>query len=143
VLLVTQVVAGNQADDPFYVPAIDRVLQIIYGVELLFVGDCKMSALPTRAHIHRLGHHYLCTLAQSGKTGEEMSETHPSVGDVRSIGLFGVLELVRDRRTRQPMAPFNGTSPEMETLCKTLLDHGLFISTHWHTILIVPPLIIT
>jgi transposase len=72
--LVTQVVAGNQADDPLYVPALDRVLQIIEEVGLLFVGDCKMSALSIRAHIHRLGHHYLCPLAQIGKTGEAMSE---------------------------------------------------------------------
>ncbi len=72
-----------------------------------------------------------------------MGEAHPSVGDVRSIGHFGILELVRDRRTRQPMAPFNGTSPEMETLRKILLEHGLFVSIHWHTILILPPLIIT
>jgi transposase len=71
-LLVTQVVAGNQADDPLYVPAVDRVLQIIDGVGLLFVGDCKMSALSIRAHIHHLGHDYLCPLAQTGKTGEEM-----------------------------------------------------------------------
>lgn len=73
-LLVTQVVAGNRADDPLYVPAVDRVLQIIDGVGLLFVGDCKMSAQSIRAHIHHLGHHYLCPLAQTGKTGEEMSE---------------------------------------------------------------------
>ena len=46
--LVTAVVAGNAADDPLYVPAVDRVLQIIEGLGLLFVGDCKMSALATR-----------------------------------------------------------------------------------------------
>jgi len=70
--LVTEVVAGNQADDPLYVPAIDRVLQIIDGVGLLFVGDSKMSALSIRAHIHTLGQHYLCPLAQTGSTAEEM-----------------------------------------------------------------------
>jgi len=68
------VVAGNQADDPLYVPAVERVLQIIDGVGLLFVGDCKMSALSIRAHIHHLGHHYLCPLAQTGKTGEDMRQ---------------------------------------------------------------------
>jgi transposase len=72
--LVTQVVAGNTADDPLYVPAVDRVLQIIDGVGLLFVGDSKMSALAIRAHIHHLGQHYLCPLAQTGKTGQEMLE---------------------------------------------------------------------
>ena len=51
--LVSQVVAGNTADDPLYIPAVDRVLQILEGVGLLFVGDSKMSALATRAHIHR------------------------------------------------------------------------------------------
>jgi taurine--2-oxoglutarate transaminase len=73
----------------------------------------------------------------------ELGESHPSVGDVRSIGLFGIIELVRDRQTRQPMAPFNAGSPEMERLRKYLLERGLFLYTHWHTVLILPPLIIT
>jgi taurine--2-oxoglutarate transaminase len=73
----------------------------------------------------------------------DLGEQHPSVGEVRSIGLFGVIELVRDRRTKEPMAPFNGTSPEMIALRKYLLDHGLFLYTHWHTVLVIPPLIIT
>jgi taurine--2-oxoglutarate transaminase len=72
----------------------------------------------------------------------DLGEAHPSVGDVRSIGLFGVIELVRDRRTKEPMAPFNSSSPEMEALRKNLLDRGLFLYTHWHTILLLPPLII-
>jgi transposase len=80
-LLVTQVVAGNQADDPLYVPAVDRVLQIIDGIGLLFVGDCKMSALSIRAHIHHLGHHYLCPLAQTGKTGEAMIQWVQAVNE--------------------------------------------------------------
>jgi transposase len=79
--LVTQVVAGNQADDPLYIPAVDRVLQIIDGVGLLFVGDSKMSALAIRAHIHHLGHHYLCPLAQTGSTGEEMSKWIQTAND--------------------------------------------------------------
>jgi taurine--2-oxoglutarate transaminase len=40
------------------------------------------------------------------------------------------------------MAPFNGNSPEMVALRKDLLDHGLYLYTHWHTVLIIPPLII-
>jgi len=73
----------------------------------------------------------------------ELGEAHPSVGEVRSIGLFGVIELVRDRQTRQPMAPYNGTSPELAALRQNLLEHGLFLYTHWHTVLIIPPLVIT
>ena len=71
--LVSQVVAGSTADDPLYCPAVERVLQIIEDRELLFVGDSKMSALATRAHIHGLNQHYLCPLALTGKTAEEMS----------------------------------------------------------------------
>ena len=70
--LATQVVSGNTADDPLYVPAVDQVLKIIDGVGLLFVGDCKMSALSIRAHIHQRQQHYLCPLAQTGTTGEAM-----------------------------------------------------------------------
>lgn len=55
--LVTQVVAGNTADDPLYIPAVDRVVRIIVEAGLRFVGDCKMSALATREHIHHLNHH--------------------------------------------------------------------------------------
>ena len=73
----------------------------------------------------------------------DLGEQHPSVGEVRSIGLFGAIELVRDRRTREPMAPYNGSSPEMIALRKSLSDQGIFVYTHWHTVLIIPPLIIT
>ena len=73
----------------------------------------------------------------------DLGEAHPSVGEVRSIGLFGVIELVKDRKTKEPMAPWNGSSQEMSALKKYCLDHGLFLYTHWHTVLIIPPLIIT
>ncbi len=72
----------------------------------------------------------------------DLGEAHPSVGDVRSIGLFGILELVKNHVTKEPMAPWNGSSPEMAALRKFCLDHGLFLYTHWHTVLIIPPLVI-
>jgi len=73
----------------------------------------------------------------------DLAEQHPSVGDVRSIGLFGVIELVKNRQTRQPLTPFNDNSPEMLSLRRFALDQGLYFYTHWHTILVIPPLIIT
>jgi taurine--2-oxoglutarate transaminase len=74
---------------------------------------------------------------------KDLGEAHPSVGEVRNIGLFGILELVKDRETKEPMATWNRTSPEMTALKNYCLDHGLFLYTHWHTVLIIPPLIIT
>ncbi len=73
----------------------------------------------------------------------DLGEAHPSVGEVRNIGLFGIIELVKDRQTKEPMAPWNGSSPEMNALKKYCLDNGLFLYTHWHTVLIIPPLIIS
>jgi taurine--2-oxoglutarate transaminase len=73
----------------------------------------------------------------------DLGEQHPSIGEVRSIGLFGIIELVRNRKTKEPLAPWNSSSLEMIALRKELLEKGLFIYTHWHTLLIIPPLIIT
>jgi taurine--2-oxoglutarate transaminase len=73
----------------------------------------------------------------------ELVERHPSVGDVRSIGLFGVIELVKDKKTREPLSPWNQTNATMAAVRKFMLDHGVYVSTHWHTILLLPPLIIT
>lgn len=72
----------------------------------------------------------------------ELQERHPSVGEVRSIGLFGAVELVRSRKTREPLAPYNANSEEMLALRKFLLDNGLFLQTRWQTVLIIPPLMI-
>lgn len=74
---------------------------------------------------------------------DELVERHPSIGTVRSIGLFGIIELVRNRQTREPMAPFGGNSPEMTAFKKYMTEHGVFLYTHWHTVLLIPPLIIT
>lgn len=73
----------------------------------------------------------------------ELVERHPSIGEVRSIGLFGIIELVKNKATREPLSPWNSTSPAMKAVRKYLLDHGVFLYTHWHTILLLPPLIIT
>jgi taurine--2-oxoglutarate transaminase len=74
---------------------------------------------------------------------KRLQERHPCVGATRSIGLFGALELVRDRRTMEPLAPFNGTSPEMKAIGQALLDAGLFTFLRWNTIMTNPPLCIT
>jgi taurine--2-oxoglutarate transaminase len=74
---------------------------------------------------------------------QEMASRHPSVGAVRSIGLFGIIELVRNRSTLEPLAPFNGTSPEMTELTGFFRQEGLFTYVRWNTFFTNPPLIIT
>jgi taurine--2-oxoglutarate transaminase len=84
------------------------------------------------------------------RTGERMAERladlarrHPSVGAVRSIGLFGVVELVRNRVSGEPMALFNGSSPEMAALARFFREHGLFTFVRWNYFFTNPPLSIT
>lgn len=68
--LATQVVAGNRADDPLYVPVI-RQVQRMLGRGKLYVGDSKMGALKTRAFIQRQGDVYLCPASRTVVTEEE------------------------------------------------------------------------
>jgi taurine--2-oxoglutarate transaminase len=74
--------------------------------------------------------------------GAEMQAKHPSVGAVRSIGLFGIVELIRNCKTKQPMAPFNGTSDEMAALGRFFREQGLYTFVRWHTFFTNPPLCI-
>jgi len=89
-------------------------------------------------------------IERAAKTGAVMADRladlawrHPCVGAVRSIGLFGIVELVKDRETREPLAPFGGTSPEMTRLTRFFRDEGLYTFIRWHTFFTNPPLIIT
>jgi taurine--2-oxoglutarate transaminase len=74
---------------------------------------------------------------------EDLQRRHPSVGAVRSIGLFGIVELIRNRATRQPMAPFNGSSEEMAALGRFFREEGLYTVVRWNSFYTNPPLCIT
>lgn len=73
----------------------------------------------------------------------ELASRHASVGAVRSIGLFGLVELIRNRKTHEPMAPFNGSSEEMAALRGFFLDQGLYTFVRWNTFFTNPPLCIS
>jgi taurine--2-oxoglutarate transaminase len=73
----------------------------------------------------------------------DLESRHPSVGAVRSIGLFGIVELVRNRHKREPMAPFNGSSEEMAALGRFFREQGLYTFVRWNTFFTNPPLCIT
>jgi taurine--2-oxoglutarate transaminase len=70
----------------------------------------------------------------------ELESRHPSVGAVRSIGLFGLVELVKNRKTLEPMAPFNGTSEAMGALHKFFRQEGLYTFVRWNSFFTNPPL---
>lgn len=74
---------------------------------------------------------------------DDLKAEHPSVGDVRSLGLFGIVELVKNRETKEPLAPFNGTSPAMAQLAAFFKEKGLYTFIHWNNFFTNPPLSIT
>jgi taurine--2-oxoglutarate transaminase len=76
---------------------------------------------------------------------EELKRKHPSVGDVRSLGLFSVIELVKDRETKEPMAPWNAKPHELGVMARVpaaLRERGMYTFTKWNWIFAAPPLII-
>ena len=75
---------------------------------------------------------------------EELKAKHPCIGDVRHIGLFSAVELVKDRETREPIVPY-GRDPDgiMKGIVGKLAKKGFMTYSHENMVLINPPLIIT
>lgn len=77
---------------------------------------------------------------------EELKKKHSSIGDWRNKGLLGCLELVKNKETKEPMAPFNAKSDEMVVMnmvAAMIKDSGMYTFVRWSYIFIAPPLCIT
>ena len=77
---------------------------------------------------------------------EDLKKIHPSIGDWRNTGLLGCLELVKNRTTKEPMAPFNAKPDEMVVMNKVaakIKALGMYTFVRWGYIFIAPPLCIT
>ncbi|MBV8079977.1 MAG: aminotransferase class III-fold pyridoxal phosphate-dependent enzyme, partial [Actinobacteria bacterium] len=75
-----------------------------------------------------------------------LAEKHPSIGEVRGLGCFWGLELVKNRETREPLVPFNGAGEDAKpvaSMARHALDRGLYLMTHWNVAMVCPPLTIT
>jgi taurine--2-oxoglutarate transaminase len=75
-----------------------------------------------------------------------LKERHPSIGDARAIGLFSLLEFVKDRKTREPLTPYNPRPDQlgpMPAFNAFLRENGLYTFVRWNTCFINPPLIIS
>src|SRR5207237_7169969 len=72
-----------------------------------------------------------------------LASRHAIVGATRAIGLFGIVELVKNRSSMEPLAPFNGTSEPMKRLGKFFREEGLYTFVRWNTFFTNPPLSIS
>ncbi|MDQ5974655.1 MAG: taurine---2-oxoglutarate transaminase [Actinomycetota bacterium] len=73
----------------------------------------------------------------------ELAERHPVIGEVRGLGVFWALDLVSDRATREPLAPYAGTSPAMAQLGAEMKKRGAMPFTNFNRLHVVPPCTIT
>ena len=77
---------------------------------------------------------------------EEMKAQHPSIGEFRNTGLLGCIEIVKNRITKEPMAPFNAKPEEMTVMNKVAVkikELGMYTFVRWNYIFIAPPLCVT
>jgi taurine--2-oxoglutarate transaminase len=77
-----------------------------------------------------------------GERLEAMRKRYACVGDVRYIGLFSVIELVKDKASKEPLAPFNSTSPEMQKLATYLKSKHIYAFSRFNMLWVCPPLVI-
>ncbi len=92
----------------------------------------------------------LDNVVKMGAYVEELVEgwkaKHPSIGDFRNTGLFGCIELVKNRETKEPTTPWNAKPHEMEAanrIAAKIRELGMYTFTRWNWIFIAPPLNIT
>ena len=84
--LCCEVLSGEKADDPLYIPAIGKVQQTFKKNGLLYIGDAKMASLETRAFIAGSGDYYLCPLPKAQLDAEELeSYLHPVWSEVQGL----------------------------------------------------------
>ena len=84
--------------------------------------------------------------AYLGESLRGLAERHPSIGDVRGLGCFWGLELVKSRETKEMLVPFNASGEAalpVARVAKAALEQGLYLMTHWNVVMAVPPLTIT
>jgi len=79
--IATEILSGEKADDPLYIPAIDKVRSTLKQPGLLYIGDCKMSSIATRTHIVLGGDFYLCPLSAKQVSSEQLIEYLQPVWD--------------------------------------------------------------
>src|SRR6266581_3117955 len=102
--IATEVLSGERADDPLYLPAIARVRACLNTPGLLYVGDCKMAALDTRASIQAHEDFYLCPLSALQVSAEQLAQ-----------------QLVAVRESSQPLSTVERTGADGQTHC---IAHG-------------------
>jgi taurine--2-oxoglutarate transaminase len=136
-LMVTDAIAAKYDNDPLMIgltysahaTACAAALEVIkiYETDNLIENASKMGAYVN-------------------KCVENLKKIHPSIGDFRNTGLLGCIEVVKNRKTKEPMAPYNAPASAMKVMNQVgakLKELGMYTFVRWNYIFIAPPLTVT
>lgn len=141
----------NSGYVPLGVVAVSKVIADFFEDKMLYCGltysghplACAAAVATIEAYQEEK------IIENSAAMGKVMAEElqiikgkHPGVGDVRNVGLFGCIELVKNRGTKEPLVPWNGPMGIMNSIKDALWQAGLFMYIRWNWIFLAPPLII-
>jgi hypothetical protein len=132
--VASEIVAGNRADDPLYIPAIERVRQSLPQPGLLYVGDCKMASLQTRVCLQAHGDFYLCPLGGAQlKAGDRQRYLAPIWDETVTLQAIHTTQSRWYSRRDSPVA-MNSPSPctaEWEGQHWSWLKNAAWWSVRW------------
>jgi len=136
-LMVTDAIAAKYDNDPLMIgltysahaTACAAALEVIkiYETDNLIENAARMGAYVN-------------------KCVENLKNLHPSIGDFRNTGLLGCIEVVKNRKTKEPMAPYNAPASAMKVMNQVgakLKELGMYTFVRWNYIFIAPPLTVT
>ncbi len=110
--LVTQVVSGNRADDELYIPAIDQARSVVGQKGLLYIGDNKMEALSTRAHLVARGDYYLTPLSLKGEQAELLAKLVQPVLEEKQDVVAVYRESVAQQKPKRIASGYESSQPQ-------------------------------
>ncbi len=136
-LMVTDEIAARYDHDPLMIGLTYSAHATACAAALAVIGIYESDGLIENAR-HRSDY--------INKRVEDLKKIHPSIGDFRNTGLLGCIEVVKNRKTKKPMAPFNAPPSEMKVMNEVaakIKELGMYTFVRWNYIFIAPPLTIT
>ena len=125
-------------------PIVDTFAERVYPGGLTYSGHplaCAAAVATMTAMADEGIVEHAATIGETviGPGLQQLAERHPVIGEVRGLGVFWALDLVTDRATREPLAPYGASSPAMDELFAACKERGLLPFTNYNRLHVVPP----
>jgi taurine--2-oxoglutarate transaminase len=136
-LMVSDVIAARYDNDPLMIGLTYSAHATACAAALAVIGIYESD---------RLIENTLTMSKYVNKRMEDFKKIHPSIGDFRNTGLLGCIEVVKNKKSKEPMAPFNAPASEMKVMNEVaakIKELGMYTFVRWNYIFIAPPLTVT